>query len=239
MTWKQQLVKKLNRFGYDLRRYRTDTHSLARRMRQMQFYQIDLVIDVGANVGQFGEEIRNGGYVEDIYSFEPLEDAFAKLKAATTNDNRWKLRNCALGAERGRSIIHVAGNSYSSSLLNMLPSHEEAAPHSRYVGEQEIIVETLDHLLPGIAPSDKSIWLKIDTQGFEHQVIAGAVESLCRIGTVQMEVSLTPLYEGALGVEAMISLMGSHGYGIVDVDPGFCDRTTGRLLQVDMTFHRD
>lgn len=239
MTWKQKIVKQLNRLGYDLKRYRPDMHPLARRMRQMEHYGIDLVIDVGANIGQYGKEIRSRGFLGDIHSFEPLEDAFSKLQITTAHDNRWKIRNCALGAECGRSVIHVAGNSYSSSLLNMLPSHEEAAPDSKYVRDQEIRVETLDNLFQELPTESKEIWLKIDTQGFEHQVLAGAKESLCRIGTVQMEISLTPLYEGSLGMEAMIPLMLSQGYGIVDIDPGFCDRTTGRLLQVDLTFHRE
>ncbi|MFD2255858.1 FkbM family methyltransferase [Luteolibacter algae] len=239
MTWKQQIVKVFNNLGYDLRRYRPDTHSLARRKAQMKLYGVDLVIDVGANAGQFGEELRHNGYLGEIYSFEPLNDAFSVLESVASRSKDWRVKNCALGAERGTSIIHVSGNSFSSSLLDMLPSHEEAAPDSKYVRDQEIQVETLDDLLPEISQADRSIWLKIDTQGFEHQVISGAVKSLHRIHTIQMEISLTPLYSGALNIQEMITLMADHGYGIIDIEPEFCDQTTGRLLQANITFHRD
>lgn len=239
MTWKHRLAKSLNRFGYDLRRYRADSHPLARREKLMETFGIDLVLDVGANAGQFGEELLGAGYRGELHSFEPLKDAFVALSAAAAGSNRWSARHCALGAERGTQVIHVAGNSVSSSLLNMLPSHESLAPDSKYIRDQEILVETLDEILPDIAPSNRSIWLKIDTQGFEHKVIAGARESLGRIDTVQMEISLTPLYEGALSVTEMIALMCDQGYSIVDVESEFCDQTTGRVLQVNVTFHRD
>ena len=121
----------------------------------------------------------------------------------------------------------------------MLPSHESIAPDSKYVRDQDILVETLDEILPSIATSNRSIWLKIDAQGFEHKVITGALESLGRIDTVQMEISLTPLYEGALSVTEMIAMMCGHGYGIVDVESEFCDQASGRVLQVNVTFHRD
>ncbi|WAC20449.1 FkbM family methyltransferase [Luteolibacter sp. SL250] len=207
-------------------------------MKQMESFGNDLVLDVGANAGQFGQELREAGYRGDIHSFEPLDDAFAILAQTAARDARWNVKNCALGAERGESVIHVSNNSFSSSLLGMLPTHEEAAPESKYVRDQKISVETLDHLFPDIVSRKRSIWLKIDTQGFENQVIAGAKRSLAQIDTVQMEVSLTPLYDGALSIEQMISMMSSHGYCIVDVEPEFCDQATGRLFQVNLTFHR-
>lgn len=239
MTWKQKIVRLFQHFGYDLRRYRANAHSGARRNKQMEAFGTDLVLDVGANAGQFAEELRLSGFRGRIVSFEPLKDAYSTLQRTSTSDPIWQAFNIALGSTTGKSTIHVAGNSYSSSLLEMLPTHESAAPESKYIREEEITVKTLDEMLPELISSSKSIWLKIDTQGFEYEVIKGAEKSLPLINTIQMEISLTPLYDGAPDFQDMVSLMRNKGYSIIDVEQEFCDDMTGRVLQMNLTFHRD
>ena len=238
MTWKQQIVKFFRSLGYDVTRYRPGRHPEARRMRLMDTYGIDLVLDVGANAGQYAEGLRAAGYKGRIASFEPLAEAFAGLATAANADSKWQVNHMALGATPGTTTIHVAGNSTSSSLLEMLPLHENAAPYSKYVGEQTVTIETLDRLFPALKQDAKSIWLKIDTQGFENQVLDGAASSLEHINTVQLEVSLAPLYDGSATLHELLATMKSLDYSVVGMDPGFCDKDSGRLLQADVTFHR-
>ena len=82
------------------------------------------------------------------------------------------------------------------------------------------------------------IYLKIDTQGFESRVICGAERSLLAIDTVQMELSLVPLYAGEQLFPEMSLLMAEKGYRLVGVETGFSDPDSGELLQVDGIFHR-
>jgi Methyltransferase FkbM domain len=128
--------------------------------------------------------------------------------------------------------------SCSRSLLNMLPAHTKAAPEKRYVARELIEVRTLDSIINDLCAKGDSIYLKIDTQGYESKVIKGAEESLARIGTIQLEMSLVPLYDGELLFGEMHGLLSEKGYCLVSIEAVFTDRISGQLLQVDGIYHR-
>ena len=134
--------------------------------------------------------------------------------------------------------INIAGNSYSSSLLDMLPSHVKSAPKSKYIGKEVIDIRKLDSLFENLCSATKNIYMKIDTQGFERRVLKGAENSLAHIDTVQMEMSLVPLYDGELLFNELYSLMNSKGYVLLSIENGFSDPISNQLLQVDGIFHR-
>lgn len=228
------------RLGFDIVPYRAGSHAVARRQRLIAHHRIDTVLDVGANAGQFGLELRRlFGYRGRIVSFEPLSGAFTKLQRAARGDSNWRVLNMALGDSRGTQTIHVAGNSESSSILDMLSLHVEAAPRSRYTGEEAIRVETLDAIFEETCPSAKSVYLKIDTQGYEAQVLRGAARSLERIDTIQVEMSLAPLYAGQALFDDLYADLRSKGYALVAVENNFGDARTGHLLQIDGIFRRE
>lgn len=237
MTWKQKIARGFRAFGYDLTRYEPNRHPTARLMRLMETYRTSLVLDVGANRGQYAAELRSNGYGGKIVSFEPLESAYTELSNAAAKDPLWLTERCALGAAFGKNVINVAGNSTSSSLLGMLPAHENAAPSSKYVSSEEITVETVDRMLSKIPHANDSIWMKVDTQGFEGEVLKGSLNSLRDISCVQLEMSLVPLYDGSETFESLLAWMLNHNFYLVALQPGFTDNQTGQLLQVDGIFH--
>lgn len=239
MTLKKRAVLALRALGYDLTRFRPDCHPFARLLSLMKSNRIGLVLDVGANIGQYGAELRDHGFCGRIMSFEPLSQAFGMLSERSRNDGLWDVRNLALGAKPGKSVIHIAGNSASSSLLAMLPAHALAAPYSKYVGDEEIAVETLDRVWSGLGAWEGNVWLKLDTQGYEAEVLRGAAQSLQYIQCVQMEMSLIPLYEDSASFEELLAQMKDLGYQLVGLEPGFTDNQSGRLLQVDGVFCRE
>lgn len=239
MTLKHRVVLALRKRGIDLARYRPDRHPDARRSAFMRHLGIDLVVDVGANTGQYGSGLRRSGYGGRIVSFEPLPDAFNRLLEHAANDQKWEVRNCALGSKPGESLINVAGNSTSSSLLKMLPTHERAAPQSRYLRQEPVSVDVLDRVLPEIRGAAQRIWLKIDTQGFELEVLKGAKESLRDVLAIQLEFSLQPLYDGAPSFNDLWSLLQGEGFRLTAADAGFTDVSTGEMLQADLTFIAD
>jgi len=111
----------------------------------LQSFGIDLVLDVGANTGQFASEIRRYGYAGKIVSFEPLSQAHDELLRSSAGDPMWNAYSrCALGDHEGEAEINIAGNSESSSILPMLESHRSAAPSSAYQGKEMVPVKTLD-----------------------------------------------------------------------------------------------
>lgn len=209
------------------------------RRRLFDTLGLDLVLDVGANIGQFGTKLRREvGYSGRIVSFEPMALAFSALVRRAAGDPLWEARNHALGDREGEAEIHVAGNSYSSSLLPMLPAHLEAEPGSRYVASETIRVKRLDDLFEELRGGSKAVLLKLDVQGFEKQVLDGAAASLPHIVAVQMEMALVPLYAGEILFRDHWARMEALGYRLVSVEPAFNDPRTGRLLQVDGIFTR-
>jgi FkbM family methyltransferase len=197
------------------------------------------ILDVGANVGQFAVMVRKLGYAGQIVSFEAIPQVHTALLEAAKNDSQWVVASCAaLGASAGEIDIHVSKNSVSSSLLPMGATHLEAAPDSVYVGKQRIRMERLDELAATLVPNDGGLFLKIDTQGYEKEVLKGATALLQRLEAIQVEMSLVPLYEGAPSFTEMTTFIEALGYEMFSLVPGFRDVRSGRLLQVDGFFVR-
>lgn len=244
----RRLIKRMLRLaGYDIGRYdprldiaRVDPagHYLVKRRALLDLYKIDLVLDVGANTGQYGELLRAIGYKGRIVSFEPLRAEYEKLNRIASDDGGWIAFNYALGDRDGTATINIAGNSYSSSLLHMLPTHLRSAPESKYVGSEEIRIRRLDDVFGDVCPKNSNVYLKIDTQGFEKPVLDGAVASLTHIDTIQIEMSLVPLYENQLLFIDLFRFLVDKGYRPVQFEPGFADEATQHLLQMDGIFRR-
>ena len=205
----------------------------------LESLNINLVIDVGANIGQFGSEIREKGYLKSIYSFEPLIHAHKLLVANTLDDKQWQIHpRCAIGNFVGEIDINVAGNSYSSSIKEMLPAHIEAAPDSTPIGSHKADIITLDSLINTWENHTGNIYLKIDTQGFELEVLQGASETLEIVTAVQLELSIVELYEGQALYGYFFDFFESHGFRLYQLIPGFLNHQNGQLLQFDAVFVR-
>ena len=220
--------------GYELTPLeQTEVDHVAQLIKRLD---VDLLIDIGANQGQYATRFRQLGYQGDMVSFEPLEAAFSSLSRAARNDGRWQVKQFAVGAENGSATLHVSANSVSSSLLDVGELHVAAAPSSEHLRDEEVTVTTLDTALKDT--SFRSAWLKIDTQGFESEVLAGATETLSRVSVVQCEMSLVELYVGQPPFLQVFQKIESLGFRTVRITPGFADPETGDLLQFDVTAAR-
>jgi FkbM family methyltransferase len=199
------------------------------------------VFDVGANIGQYGLSLRKCGFTGRIVSFEAIPAVHARLSAVAAADPNWIVAPCcALGRAPGEAHIHLAGNSVSSSLLPMSDVHLKAAPDSKYVASETVRLERLDDIGRSLLPEeDGTLFLKVDTQGYEEEVLAGADLVLKRVTAMQLELSLTPLYQGAPSFRGMLERCESLGFQLHGLIPGFYEEKSGRLLQVDGLFLRD
>ena len=236
---KNEIRRIIRKSGFEISRFSPSANLLARRRQLMLHYGVNLVLDVGANIGQYVKTLRSDVmYNGRVVSFEPLAAAYRVLRTKASNDRFWQTHHYALGDVAGSVEINVAGNSYSSSLRGMLPAHESSAPESRYIGKEYIDVKRLDDVFDSVVSGASSIYLKVDTQGFERNVIDGARSKLPQIGTIQLELSLIQLYSGEMVFNEMLSYMCELGYRLVGLEPGFSDRVSGELLQVDCIFRR-
>lgn len=235
---KNLIRRLLNGAGMDVVRHDPVPHHLARRAHLLRRLAPSVILDVGANAGLYGREVRLCGYRGRIVSFEPLSTAYAALAAEAARDGAWEAVNVALGAAGGQADLHVSANSWSSSLRPMRDVHLAAAPDSRYVGRETVRVETVDSLFARHVRPGERVWLKVDTQGHERDVLAGAAGSLGRIETVELEMSPVGLYEGEALFTEMFDWLASRGFACVHLQPGLYDPADERLLSVDGYFRR-
>jgi FkbM family methyltransferase len=234
MNYIKRLIKKVvNYFGFDLLRITQLPPP------PLLHFSIDLMFDVGANVGQFALSSRGTGFVGRIISFEPLSDAYRALLEKSSHDKNWTVHErCAVGAVCGKKEINIAKNSYSSSLLPMLQAHSSAAPESVYIGKEMVKVIPLDSIYSHYSRTNEKTFLKIDAQGYEKEILDGATESLKSIKVVQLELSVVPLYGLQPLYDYFFEFFDAHGFELWSLIPGFVDQKTGRMLQFDAIFVR-
>ena len=176
----------LDKAGIEVFRRPTMHHFLHSR-------NIDLILDVGANLGFFALAMRQKGYAGRIWSFEPVAYVFETLATKASADPLWQVSRLALGSEPGEAEINVLGSHTMSSLLEPTELAKAYNPGGE-TRRERVQVETLDRVLADDPASD--IFLKLDVQGFEKEVLAGAAETLERCCALQVELPIEPLYEG-------------------------------------------
>jgi FkbM family methyltransferase len=210
----------------------------ARIVATLDHLGISTVLDVGANIGQFATALRASGYRGTIVSCEPLTDAFAHLRRRAAHDASWDVRQSAVGSEIGTAEINISANSYSSSLLEMTDAHTTAAPGSETVAAETVPVTTVDELVRELDVDPDRVMLKIDTQGYEPQVLDGAGPLVGKFAAISLELSFVPLYAGQQLFDELVKRLRDAGYLLYAIEGGFGDRRTGRMLQCDGLFVR-
>ncbi len=157
-------------------------------------YRINLVLDVGANQGQYARNLRRVGYQGHICSFEPIPEAFDAVSKKMEGDLLWRGYNYALAREDGELTFHVAEES------TVMSSFLAPVSHDWRLRDLVVAVRRLDNILPdviaGTGETSPRIFLKVDTQGYDLEVVAGAAGGMDSIIGLQSEISMTPIYVG-------------------------------------------
>lgn len=208
-------------------------------MLLLNHHHINKILDVGANKGQYAETMRDLGYKGKIISFEPMSSAFQLLKANSRKDKLWEIHNFGFGSRNEKLVINISKNSFSSSILNIMDSHLSAYPDSVYVDREEVEIKTLDSVFGDFYEAGDKILLKIDTQGYEKEVLTGAEQSLKQIEGIQLEMAITPLYEGETLFMDIINHIQERGFSLQSVEPGSFNSKSGRMLQMEGIFYRE
>jgi FkbM family methyltransferase len=234
------LIKQFFRIlGLEVSRYHSFNLAPAQLAKTLKLVNINVIFDVGANDGQFAREIRQHGYRGNIISFEPLTSARKSLLSFASRDPGWQVHEqSAIGDQDGEIEIHISGNSVSSSVLPMLKSHSSAAVGSAYIGSERVPIFKLDSIANRYLEKNSNLFLKIDTQGYEWQVLNGASETLKQAHGVLCELSLVPLYHEQRLWRDIVDQLDQQGFMLYALQKGFTDPRTGQSLQMDGIFIR-
>jgi FkbM family methyltransferase len=201
--------------------------------------EINCVLDVGANVGQYAQLLRSEGYAGRIVSFEPVAALAEQLRQTAEADPDWTVVPCALGEVDEETEINVRPGSMSS----LLPSSDFGKGWSDRLREAEsetISVRRLEGLFADAVEGidEPRVYLKLDTQGYDLQAFAGAGETLKQIAGLQSEVSCVPIYDHMPRLPEQIAAYEAEGFEITGMFPVTRHRATLRVIEFDVTMVR-
>ncbi|MGI9437556.1 MAG: FkbM family methyltransferase [Geminicoccaceae bacterium] len=226
--------------GYDLTPRKKAKSPNAQLVALLKHHQITKVLDVGANVGQYGKRLRAWGYDGQIISFEPLASAHKKLNRHTAGDPAWEIApRMAIGNIDGEIDIQVSAETDMSSILPQNPLLQKISPSSAIKSTETVPIHRLDTIAKDYINAEDRTFLKIDTQCFEPQVLDGSEALLPELAGVQLEMSLLPLYEGERDYRTMIDWLAARGFCLHLVLPGYFERKLARQVEIDGVFMRE
>jgi FkbM family methyltransferase len=233
---KEAVREVARRWGYEIVSHSYMRNHELRRDKLLADLGTDLVIDGGANRGQYGKRLRAGGYRGQIVSFEPIPEVFAQLTAASASDPRWSCCRAALGAADGEADIHIAEFDQVSSLL---PATGAAGTSSwRASRSERVSVVPLATVLEQQQAATHRTHLKLDLQGYEMTALLGAGSQLADCSSLEVELSTIPLYEGASTAPHLLSYLETRGFDIFSLQPSAVENRSGRVLELESLFVR-
>ena len=195
----------------------------------------EIIIDVGANKGQFGIAAAVIFPNSTVSSFEPDPETYSELIKNTTTYKNIKCFQTALGAEDGEIEFNRNSYSLSSSILPITEKHLSAFPEATEKEVIKIPLTTLD-IISTQFDFTKTVLLKLDVQGYEKIVLEGARDTLKNINFVALEASFKPLYEGEMLFGECLDVMREYGFEIITPIGYLKDPKTGKILQIDLLF---
>ena len=200
----------------------------------LNYNSIDLVLDVGANSGQYALSLRRFGYKNKIISFEPGSEAYLNLLKNSKNDTKWSIfEKVGLGNKKKKIKLNISENSVSSSYKNIKKLHLVNEPNSKYIKTEKTTVINLDEVFKKFYKKKENIMLKIDTQGYEWEVLQGSKKSLGKIKAIQVELSFEDLYRNQKNWLNILKFLENNGFKVFRIIDGFKNKKSGQIFQSD------
>lgn len=223
------IKKFLRHFGLDIVFYRSVFD------KALEKYNIDTVLDIGANAGQFAEEIHKQLPRAKIYSFEPLKDIFLRLQEKTNTIPNFKAFNIGLGEKNGSAEIERSSFSLSSSFLPMGTLHKKLYPKSAETYKETVDVRRLDDVT-GEMNLSGNILIKIDVQGFENAVINGGKATISKAKVLLLETSFVELYVGQPLFDDIYRLLKPLGFKYIGRQNQHWNKAGDEIIYEDSVF---
>jgi FkbM family methyltransferase len=195
---------------------------IAKKTRRIfDLLNIECVIDVGANLGQYRDFIRlEVGFEGPIHSFEPVASLVGQLKQRQASDPSWFVHPFALGAQNVKKEINVMAATVFSSFLR--PNNESVPEYTALntvKSTERVTIRRLDDVLTQeLSGVDLGrTYLKLDTQGFDLEVLKGGAFAVSKIPALQTELSFQPFYAGMPNFRDALDAFGCAGFVVSDL----------------------
>lgn len=208
--------------------------------RSLLFRDIDVLLDVGSNLGQYAMWVRSPhvGFRGRIVSFEPAAAQYASLSGTALGDDLWRCYNLALGPDNGTANLHIARDSEATSILHPTGEHLRSFPDATKTAIERVPMRSLTSLWDELQiGAGARVYLKIDVEGFELGVLRGAEAILDRIALIELELSIAEMYVGGAPVIETLDHLNRSGFTPLAIEQnGGDDSSTGQQLMCDGIF---
>jgi FkbM family methyltransferase len=209
--------------------------------RILEKQQVDCVFDVGANDGAYAIWLRKeAGFKGHIVSFEPIPRHATALERLAAKDPKWHIMPVALGREAGTAEFHVMASDVFSSFLKPDTSQPGQYADSNKVSETiPVTVRTVADVWAELSPKLQTsrLYLKMDTQGFDLEVFAGAASALGSIVALQSEMAFHKIYAGCAGFEEALACFQAASFRLSMLHPISLDDQLA-MIEADGVFVR-
>ncbi|MEU5212376.1 FkbM family methyltransferase [Streptomyces sp. NPDC020742] len=196
-----------------------------------------MVIDGGANGGQYAKWMRQCGFRGEIFSFEPGSETFGVLAEAARSDDDWHCHNVALGPEDGEVLLYLSRTSLGSSVFRRTELHSRVWPKDVAAGTEMVPMRSLRSLWHELGCDGRRVYLKLDVEGAELSVLEGAGPVLDHIALLEVELSLVDMHHGAPTFREVLNFLSGRGFSAVALEQNHSgDDTTGQMLMIDGIF---
>jgi FkbM family methyltransferase len=220
--------------GFDFSAYFEKWVLLNTLIEQLRSLRINCVLDIGANEGNYRRLLRAIGYRGEIYCFEPVAAPLVLLRKASSRDTHTHILEMALGSHDATMPIIVSKDTLFSSFLQLNEFAAEQFPLSASCHTEMVPVRRLDSVLGECIREipNPRIFMKVDTQGFDLEVLEGARGCLDKILGLQIELSEVPIYKRMPDFNGAVTYIKGLGFDIAGLVPVARD-ACGRLIEFD------
>jgi FkbM family methyltransferase len=186
-------------------------------------YSVDCVFDIGANAGQYAEMLRKRvGYAGEIVSFEPIPALAADLRVKAQNESRWTIEEFAISGTEGSAVFHVArGDQFSSLNAAKTDEFDLSRDGAEVVNEITVKLMKLETaiLRHKSRLGFKNLFLKLDTQGHDFEILRNATAIIPEIVGIQTELAIKRLYENSAPYNEVITFLASNEFALTAFVP--------------------
>ena len=180
------------------------------RLHLLKAYGIEIIVDGGANKGQWLGMVHKYFPDKKYVIIEPQEDCIEFIKLKYEFNKNFEFYNLAISSYIGEGDFFIASNSGASSSLNEPDRHLTTIPNVNFSKKTKVKVTTLDALRNW--NDTNRLFLKLDLQGHEFAALQGAVKTLKKVEVIEIEGSFSPLYKGEVPFFKTLEFLYNFGF---------------------------
>jgi FkbM family methyltransferase len=215
----ERIKNKIKRSKYIDLAYMHTEQEVFHLKKLFKYLKVDIVFDIGANQGQYARMLREKvGYKGIIVSVEPIPEMVIVLNEKSKDDILWHIEPLVVTDSEKDFEFHIMIDRECSSLSLPILSETNSYKNQTTVVEtikvKGVTFESLLDKYTNKYSFTKNPYLKLDTQGYDLQILKASAKKLEKLVAFQSELSVKRLYESSLHMEDVLKIYRNFGFDV-------------------------